>query len=75
MHTEGKRPEPHFSAVGIRSLNSDRERSDPALDPGPWHLCSSVSICGFGLHGYGLVICFASPLTYVRETPGRRPKA
>jgi hypothetical protein len=39
MNTDKRRPEPHFSTAGIRSLNSDRERSNLTLKPGLWHLC------------------------------------
>ena len=42
MNTDKRRPEPHFSAAGIRSPNSDRERSNLTPKPSLWHLCLSV---------------------------------
>jgi hypothetical protein len=54
IDTDDNYPEQRSSMVGIRSPDSDPKPSGARPESGPQNLCSSVSICGSLLHGYGL---------------------
>ena len=54
IDTDRKSLEAYLSTEAIRSPFGDLEHGAEELESGQQHLCSSVSICGFPLHGYGL---------------------
>ncbi len=54
IDTDENYSERYFRAARIRSPDSDPKESEATLEPGPKNLGSSVSICGFPLHGHGL---------------------
>src|ERR1019366_8171024 len=54
INTDRDSSKPRFYQAGIRSPNSDPRQGKARPEFGPLNLCSSVSICGSLLHGYGL---------------------
>jgi hypothetical protein len=51
MNTDKKYPKRGFFAVGARTRGDKAERCGRKAEPRLQNLCSSVSICGFGLLG------------------------
>src|ERR1017187_1073834 len=54
MNTDKNYSEPHTFMAKTRSPDSDPKQREARPAFGPKNLCSSVFICGFLLHGYGL---------------------
>src|ERR1035441_2051987 len=54
MNTDKNCSEPHTFMAKIRSPDSNPKQREARPAFGPKNLCSSVFICGFLLHGYGL---------------------
>src|ERR1019366_5991559 len=53
IHTDKNCSEPPFSMATTHSRDSDPKQCETRLKSSPQDLCSSVSICGFLLPGYG----------------------
>jgi len=62
MNTDKDGSGPQISVTGIRSPNSDPNHGEARPEFSPRNLCSSVSICGSLLRGYGLALPLAFAL-------------
>ena len=69
MNTDKDCSKRHFPRAGIRSPESDPKQGATKPESSPRNLCSSVSICGFPLHGNGL----GHPHSSIVRVPGASP--